>query len=233
MKRLTLITFSFFFCSVLIYGQTSKGIKIYTNYFSDSYSINHTQGTQITREDRDFNSLGSMSVGYIWQKNDRKWSEFEFGWAFDQSEYRQTLNIVGSNNSQVTAGEKMNVTMLSSRYEWQYQLLNNEFVSFNLGSSAQLYWLRNSYIPVTSTFFPYYSNKVWMRFAAVPRVLFHFERFALDINLPITLAQTGFTLSRVEDPVLRPEERSNNRFDFEILPSKHWFQARAGILWYL
>lgn len=228
MKRLTLITFSFFFCSVLIYGQTSKGIKIYTNYFSDSYSINHTQGTQITREDRDFNSLGSMSVGYIWQKNDRKWSELEFGWAFDQSEY-----TIGSNNRLITAGEKMNTTMLSSRYEWQYQLLGNESVSFNLGAGTQLYWLNNSYTPMISAFFPYYSSKVSLRFAAVPRVLFHFERFALDINLPITLAQAGFTLTRVENPVLRPEERSNNGFDFELFAPKDWIQARIGIWWYL
>lgn len=231
MKETALIIFVLLLNTALIFGQTQKGIKIYTNYFSDSYEITEFRNTDFTTQNFNFNQLGSISGGYIWQHKAKSWHEIEFGFAFDYS--NATSQITSGGASLMTEGNTALTSVFSSRYEWQYQLLKGESVSFNLGSSSQLYWLHANQEPKISASFPYYYNKVWLKLAVVPRVLFHFEKFALDINFPLSFVQTGLGSRRVEDPTLNPEERTSANFDFEILPNKHWFQARAGILWYL
>jgi hypothetical protein len=231
MKKIALIIFAFLLNTALIFGQTQKGIKIYTNYFSDSYEITEFRNTDFTTQNFNFNQLGSISGGYVWQSKEKHWHEIEFGLAFDYS--NATSQTTSGGVSLMTSGDAALTSVISSRYEWQYQLLKGKSVSFNLGSSSQLYWLHANQAPKISSNFPYFYNKVWLKLAVVPRVLFHFEKFALDINLPITFAQTGFDSRRIENPTLSPEEQTSYGFNFEILPNQHWFQARAGILWYL
>lgn len=231
MKKIALIIFAFLLNTALIFGQTNKGIKIYTNYFSDSYEITEFENTNFTTRNFKFHQFGAVSGGYVWQGKGKNWHEIEFGIAFDYS--NATSQLTSGSTFLMTSGNKTLTSVFSSRYEWQYQLLEGHSMSFNLGSSSQLSWFHANQVPKTSVFFPYYYNKVWLNLAVVPRVLFHFEKFALDINFPISVVQTGFDDKGVENPTLSLEEQTSYGFHFDFFPNQHWFQARAGILWYL
>jgi len=238
MKNSLIIIVAVLFTSLAVQAQDAppdgKALKLYTNFFVDNFQINYdNNNTALTRYTHDFTSLGALSLGVAWKKNEKSYREFSAGIAFRQNEsLYQALPLQGG-QLQTVAGSRNSTATVFTKMEGYRRLLGNDKVVFLLGSSAELYWLDYRESPTTSSTFPTSFSKIALHLAVVPRILIPFERFAIDINMPVNFVQTSFSRQYVSNPILQEEEKTVFGFDFDLFRPANLFQFRVGMAWYL
>jgi len=99
---------------------------------------------------------------------------------------------------------------------------------FAVGLGGSPFFIRDYKSSMTRNSLPILVMEAGIVFYVIPRINYHInEKFFLDLNIPINLAQTAFQKVRVENPSMPIAEQTNNRFNFNLFSNV--LAARIGV----
>ena len=197
-------------------------LKFYFNFIHDGYLENRISNNEEVA--KNISKFGTPSIAYVWKTNEKKWEEVEFSAFFDRN---VGISLTGNT---VINGFTEKLTYVSARYERNRILLGADKIDMSLGGSFQASYLNNSFVPSTSSEFPLYYNGLHTRLSIIPRILFKFDHFALDLNMPYSIAYLNLNSFREEVPTLPEVERTNSQLNFELFPIYYPLQVRLGVV---
>jgi uncharacterized protein YwqG len=125
---------------------------------------------------------------------------------------------------------KSNLINIVFRYEHLLPLfsLNQKNLNFSIGLGGSPFFIRDEISPIIRNSFPLTVTEAGINFYAIPSINYQLsEKFCLDFNIPINLAQTGFQRVKMENLSRPVAEQVNNRWNFNLLP--YVLAARVGV----
>lgn len=196
-------------------------IKFYFNSFKDGYLENRISNNGEVA--KIISKFGTPSIAYVWKTKEKETQEIAFSAFFNRN-----LDVTLTGTA-VTSSFSEKLTYISARYERNRILLGSDKIDMSLGGGFQAAYINNSFRPATSSDFPLSYNGLHTNFSVIPRILVKFNKFALDFNMPYTMARLNTNIFREEVPTLTEPEQSSGNLDLELFPRTYALQVRLGV----
>ena len=227
----------FLFCQQASTAQEmSKMVKVYTNLqFGPDFTEIQPElsySNSIWTEGKRFN-FGYFSPALALTNSKGNRHEMEITRVTFSSRDRIIQASVDSISQEVIlGGARQKAFLLALRYEYdQYLKPNDPEAKWRpyIGLSANPYFSYTSYSPSTSTQYFSSNSTAGIAFALVPRIEYRLkEKWCLDLNFPIHLAEISGTSERTDNPRLPDRQGVNSRIDFDAFDNVLWMRFGVG-----
>jgi hypothetical protein len=132
----------------------------------------------------------------------------------------------------ILGGARQKQFLLALRYEYDQYLKPNDPEAKcrpYIGLSANPYFSYTSYSPSIPLQFFSSETAMGIAISLVPRIEYQLkERWCLDLNFPIHLAELSNTRERINNPRVPEIDRVNSRIDFDAFDNMLWMRFGIG-----
>ena len=221
------------FVSTHIFGQenTNKAkqidLKLYTNF---SFIHRYTElgkdtlnGTTRLEHTKDFYGF-SFSPAFVFYNKKGNSSEIEISRLNYTNNYIKEYTQLDSTGAimHVISGHTKKEFDFHFRYEYQLRLFKKKDwkrINLSIGFSATPFVEWNKTEPTLSTEFVSSKTIIGVYLSVIPRIEYTInEKWYLDLNIPIAVANAYYTSIKDEDPSIPSEESNVNSFNFYNAP---------------
>jgi len=219
-------------------NQNNKTIKLYTNF--GWTSTERTLGFNTTNLISRIEKNKETKIGYFTPSiaivlPNGNFQEFELS-RLEINNTNSETNLTNDSTGktiQIVSGQKVTNILIAFRYEYNIMFLKKKEgakIRPYLGFSANPYFYNSKYRPIVSNLFPTNQNNFGVTLSIIPRLIYNLnEKWFVDFNIPINLADVNWTFDKVDNPVLTEQERTTTTVEYSTLPNKFLFRLGVGL----
>jgi len=209
-------------------------LKIYNSTSFEEYSIskkqNDTSSYHFEQSTSNFKVL-HPTFAVVWKTKNNNFNEIELT-NFLLNKIEKNIKVVNDSigNKQELSDYKANTTNISFSYEYilNFNKSKDKKYLISLGLGINPFYIKEKYIPVTSSSFQsseqYFGAKIFI----APRFLYFINsKIFVDINTPLYFSNTYCIIDKDENPSLSVEKRTTSSLNFQEFPKI--FNGRIGI----
>ena len=245
-KEIKTTTLIFFLLTFLLSGLTTFGqenqknkiVKLYTNLSltstETSLSFDTTNLTSTIEKNKE-TQIGYFTPSITFVLPNGNFQEFELSRLVINNTNSETIIINDSPGKtiQTVSGQRTTNILIAFRYEYDIMFFKKKEEAKlrpYLGFGVNPYFSNSKYRPIVSNLFPINQNNFGVTLSIIPRLNYNLnEKWFVDFNIPINLADINWTFDKVDNPTLTEQQRTTTTIEYSTFPSKFLFRLGLGL----
>lgn len=184
-------------------------------FYLSSVSTDFTFYRLINSVPSEFSStkFGVAGLGYAWQRSEKNFHEVSLSLFLEEKSLENWRHFQHYTDV---------------RYELYRVLYQKGNWKIAAGGGVAASYMGYEERPYTSAFFPITYREVNAKLLAIPRFSYQFERFALEMNIPLTISTLAFHSFREQNPAITLGAVSG--LGFSLFSLDETYQLRLGLV---
>ena len=230
------LIFSNFYSTTFAQETNQNQLKLYSNFGWSSETrtvgFDTTTNTPIVTTSKS-NDLGYFTPAFAFATAKGNYHEIEFSKL--QINKTSEVTLIDPNNQfpTVIEGERKTNFLIAFRYEYNLVLFKQKEgkkITPSLGFAARPFYSNSSFQPVLANQFSSGETAAGILLSIVPRLNYNIgEKWFLDLDIPLNLAQLSIKNSRLDNPALPVNQRSVTTLDANLFPSQYLIRFGLGL----